>query len=281
MRDIYFHFSKGKVAQMQDLLIIIGIVVVGFFISIITSLEDYFNSERNGVRRITKKGWVFLVVALITIALYIIQFHLNEKEIAKREKAFENKLDANKEKIIETFTDGLAKYGLKYDSSRRRIEKLIKDSAQRKTVIINKSEPFLSLCQDRPIHLENITQTNYKFVLHICNSSAPSRNIDAIVYVVSVDSLNRLYFTKELDLFQSKAQLDKNAHIEQQLLVPNLRKYRICYFLIKGSWTNVSEKNKYEIDEIYHYNLETGNSGGITSSHERQIRLFLKDKLNK
>lgn len=85
-----------------------------------------------------------------------------------------------------------------------------------------------------------------------------------------------MHFSKELELFQSKAQMDKDASMSQQIIVPTDRNFKICYFLVKGGWTNVDKSKSFEIDNIFHYNLETNKTGGITAIHEKEVRSFLK-----
>ena len=274
---------------MTELLIIILIVLIGYIFSIATSFEDYFNKKEKGFKKVTKKGKTFLIVSFVTIVLYIFQYEINESKNLRKEEALkvekaksdsinEVRLQESNKLIINTFAEGLAKYALKYDSASRTIEKLIKETKD--TLIINGGEPFLSLCKDNPIVLTDTIRNSYGFNLNICNSIAPSKKITAKVYVVSVSKNGKLSLSKVFDLFQTNAHLAENARVTQQVLVPISDKLELCYFLIKGHWTNSSEDRTFTIDQIFHYNFETKNSGGITANHERQIREFLKGKIN-
>lgn len=274
---------------MTELLIIILIVLVGYIFSITTSFEDYFDKKEVGLKKITKKGKTFLIVSFVTIVLYIFQYEINESKNLRKEESLriekaktdsinEIRLQESNKLIINTFAEGLAKYALKYDSASRTIEKLIKETKD--TLIINGSEPFLSLCKDAPITLTDTIGNYYGFNLNICNTIAPSKKLEAKVYVVSVDENGKLSLCKVFNLFQTNAQLAENARVTQQVLVPINGKLMLCYFLLKGHWTNSSENKTFTIDQIFHYNFETRNSGGITANHERQIREFLKDKIN-
>lgn len=274
---------------MIELLIIILIVLIGYIISIATSFEDYFNKKERGLKKITKKGKTFIIVSLITIALYIIQYEINEAKNLRKEKALkiekrendsisEIRLQESNKLIINTFAEGLAKYALKYDSASRTIEKLIIETKD--TIVIDGGEPFLSLCSENPITLSDTIGSNYGFNLNICNSVAPSKNVKAVVYVVSVNVNGTFVLSKVFNLFQTNAHFAKDARITQQILVPIDGKLSLCYFLIKGSWSNSSMNKKFSIDQIFHYNFDTKSSGGITDLHERQIRTFLNDKMN-
>lgn len=263
---------------MTDLIFIILFVIFGFIITIITSFNDFFDNKRTGLKKITKNGAVFLIVAVCVLILYIFQYMRNEHKINESNLFYKNNLEENRKLIVDTFSKELAKHSLKYDSTTQTIKKIIKSS--KGNLIINEAEPFLSLCKEYPIELHETSEEYYKFNLNICNSEAPSRNIKAEVFVVSINLNNKMKYCKYLNLFQSKAQLDKGAKVSQQILVPNAEKLQLCYFFIKGSWTNISESKKYYINNIFHYNFETKESGGITAAHEKQIRNFLKDKIN-
>lgn len=271
---------------MTELIIILAIVIIGNIYNLITSFDDYFDKSKKGHNKITKKGKVFFSVLIITIILYFFQYRQNEienldkkneflKQKNQSDSLFQIKLEESNDKIIKSFAEGLAKYGLKYDSATIKIEKLIRDSIRMNT-IVNKAEPFLSLCKDKPIELKNVSKENYEFFLNICNSDAPSRNIESTIYVVSVDSINNFSLSKVFELFQSNAQLDGDSRVSQQILVPKNGGYKVSYFLMKGSWTNLTESKEYKIDQIFHYNYLTKSSGGTTALHERQIRAFLK-----
>jgi hypothetical protein len=266
------------------------IVLAGYIFSIATSFDDYFNRQKHGLRKITRKGRTFIMVSIISIVLYIIQYKINEHKNFKKEEAlriekvksdslFQKKLEKSNKLIINTFAEGLAKYALKYDSASQTIERLIKEN--KNTVIIDGGEPFLSLCKQNPIILPDTIGSYYGFNLNICNSVAPSKNIKAIVYVVSVTKNGQLNLSKTFNLFPTNAQMAEDAIITQQVLVPIEENVMLCYFRVKGSWTNSSESKDYLIDQIYHFNLETKNSGGITAKHEKLIRTFLRDKMNK
>lgn len=266
---------------MLELIIIILIVIIGFIITIISSYNDYFDKRKKGYKKITKKGFIFIVVASIAILLYIYQYIHNENKNQQKEILMQNqqtirdsinqkRLDDSNKLIVNSFAEGLAKYSLKYDSATKTIEKLIKNS---KTEI---AEPFISLCKINPIELPETSDAFYKFNLNVCNSNAPSKNIKADVYVVTVNINDKMKYVKYFNLFQSNMQLDKGAKISQQILVPNIEELQLCYFLVNGSWDNVSGTNSYTIDNIFHYNFENNTSGGITSNHEIQIRKFLK-----
>jgi hypothetical protein len=274
---------------MTELLIIISIVLVGYIFSMATSFDDYFDKKKKGLKKVTKKGKTFIIVSIISILLYVIQYEINEAknlreeeaqkiEKAKSDSIYHKRLEESNRLIINTFAAGLAKYSLKYNSANQTIERLIKEN--RDTVIVDGGEPFLSLCKENPVILSDTIGSYFGFNLNICNSEAPSKGIKAIVYVVSVHNNGHFSLSKIFNLFPTNAQMDNGARVTQQVLVPIEENIILCYFLVKGIWTNSSESKQFSIDQIYHYNLETKNSGGITAEHERQIRTFLKDKMN-
>ena len=244
--------------------------------------------------RLTKRGktvfWVLLIIAvLLALQEYNNQLISDNKDQllnAENEKrdsvvtaGIKAGVDSGGKKLFADISEAFNKQGLRLDTVKKEIER-VRDSTKKSIIIYNGAEPFFSLCKENPITLTDQFPDRYVFNLNICNSSAPSRNINAKVYVVSLDSLNQMLLSKEFDLFQSNAQMDKDAEISQQIIVPTERKLQICYFLVKGTWTNVDSSKLFKIDFIYHYNIETKNSGGVTALHDKQIRGFLKTKTN-
>ena len=275
---------------MTELIIIILFVLVGYIFSIATSFEDYFNREKRRLKKINRKGKTFIIVSIITIVLYFIQYKINERRNLKKEEAlkiekaksdslYQKRIEESNKLIINNFAEGLAKYALKYDSASQTIARLIRENKD--TVIIDGGEPFLPLFKEYPIILSDTIESYYDFNLNICNSVAPSKDIKANVYVVSVTKNGQLNLSKIFNLFPTNAQMDENAKITQKILVPIEENIMLCYFLVKGSWTNSSQSKEFSIDQIYHFNLETKNSGGITTKHGKLIRTFLSDKMNK
>ncbi len=101
---------------------------------------------------------------VVSMLLIFIQYKMDENDkITKANKATEQqnkrdsiadiRLEKNRDQIITTFAESLAKYGLKYDSTQKVITKLILDSTKRTTTIINRNEPAIDFCADNGVLL--------------------------------------------------------------------------------------------------------------------------------
>lgn len=276
---------------LPNILFVILIAILTGYLTFLTTkgkLTD--NRYTNQWSRLTIRGKkVFFTLFFIAIFLCLQEYNNNissdikdsfiRRENNTRDSITAEKIkvgvDANSRKLFNDVSEAFAKQGLKLDTLKKNVEKL-KDSIKGSVNIYNGVDSFLSLCKEEPITLTSKSLSGYIFELKICNSSAPSRNLNAKVYVVSIDSTNKMIFSKEFELFQSNAQLDKDALITQQIIVPSDRDIKLCYFLIKGSWTNVDKSKRFLIDHIFHYNIENKRTGGVTAIHDREIRKFLK-----
>lgn len=233
--------------------------MIGFIILIIVSLlpfistwitspqdifidNDYLKSRKEIFKkrtswRLTKKGWIFLGIAFLTILFSWIQYNENIKSAKKfqnqlserdsinrlelrirdnqsrYEQRVRDSLSVEKIKIRDSLASAkvengknetilaLAKYSLRYDSSQNVISKLIKDSA-RKTVI-QPIDPVLGLCYNG-LSRKKSNSDSLVITIRKCAEMALCKDINIEIYfVVSLDSpllkkhSNFLFATKE------------------------------------------------------------------------------------
>jgi len=144
-------------------------------------------------RNFTKLGYSLIVFCIITIICTILLFTTSEQEqkntqkllqteLKNRDSINQNKIDAANEKYIFKLDSSdkntiklLAQYGLKYDSSEKRIEKLVTDSANKHITIINSEDPIFNLCD---VEVVNKNTDSITFKLIFCSRDATSYNID-------------------------------------------------------------------------------------------------------
>jgi|ERR1035437_1143514 hypothetical protein len=174
---------------MSTLFIIIVLNFVTFSIAFITATNKISDNRKNKLKWLNNRGWLVVICGVILIVLPALQYWLNLQADQKKEKYIQleqNKKDsitnatneANKNKIIITFTEALRKYGLKYDSSQKVIAKLVRDSANKITTIINANEPDLDFCPGKGIQLTNKANDTFNLKVNICSLVGTSYNIN-------------------------------------------------------------------------------------------------------
>jgi hypothetical protein len=138
---------------MKILLTVIIAIMQTFIVTI--PLKGKLSDNRHKFpKNFTKLGWMLITCCIVTMACTILVFIVTGKEEEKSKLTLSNqlkerdslhqqriieagnryigKLDSSDKKTIEA----LAKYGLKYDTAEKRIEKLVRDSLNRKVTIV-------------------------------------------------------------------------------------------------------------------------------------------------
>ena len=271
---------------MISLIFILLFALIGLVTTFITSLDNFVDNKPNEKLKLNFKGKLFFIISALTLGLYIFQYLQNEKELREKEIASKEDQDRrdflirkqgeeSRNAIIFSFAEGLAKYKLRWDSSKKELETIIKNSPKN-IYNYNGSNPFFSLSKIEPVLLDSVRNNYYYFNLHLFNSEAPSNNLKAKVYAVSKDKMGNMYFLKELNLFQIGAQMGKDADLYHPLNLTVKVPCDIFYFLVVGSWTDLENNKKFNSNQIFHYSFNFNASGGVTAAHDNEIRSFLR-----
>lgn len=213
----------------------------------------------------------------------------NEKKIAKNEQLKKdsiNRSDTEKSNrgLLKTFTETLIQYGLKYDSTEKKIAKIVKDSLNQVTNNNYGTNPTLSISPNEGIkYLNNINGDNFRF--HFSNESATSKNINISIYCCVIKIVDYTNFKKDLkflfrdDQFKVNYQMIKDQistiHINTGFVADSTSNY---YFLVKGSYSNSDNSKIFYLDQLYVFNFEKKKYGGTTEPINSVIRKILADR---
>lgn len=112
----------------------------------------------------------YIILALLGVFLSISKEKFNDSESAKESKkqdsiAEKKRLESNKD-IVKNFSEGLAKYYLKYDSVNQKVQRIIKDSI--KTSKDNTVKPELNI---QTTEAERVNDTIKYSVTFFCNTT--------------------------------------------------------------------------------------------------------------
>ncbi len=210
-------------------------------------------------KNFTKLGYSLICCCIITTICSILLFIKSEKdnddsqnklhsELSNRDSINQIKFDLAKNQYIEKLDSNnkntielLAKYGLKYDSAAKRIEKLVKDSTNRQTTIINSEDPNFDLCK---IQVERETNDSLFFKMTFCSENATSYDIDFKLDLISKIGRTKPYFylIKELQVMHPKSIINKGKYSSLIMGIKNIKYCRIYFFHIRGSYKKFDHK---------------------------------------
>lgn len=264
-------YSLGlKSADSNKMKLFLTIIISAMQVLIvIVPLKKEQASKKYGLLNLSKRVYFVAVCCLIAFACTIVLYNLVDNEVQASKSKFENdlrselqkanekyvsKLDSNKLQTIEV----LAKYGLKVDSAQTRIEKLVKDSANRVTKIYNSEDPDFSMYS-----IETVKQNRDTLTLKISYSSsdATSYAVNFIVDVLYIDTDNHFrFFEKNYTPLAPNLILNKDKVISMDLIFVSPPETDNIIFHVKGSYFKF-DKKKIILDKFYSYQISEAKFG--------------------
>jgi len=190
-------------------------------------------------------------------------------------------------KIVLSFTEGLAKYGLKFDTVQHRIEKLVRDSTKRNVTIVE--NPELSLCPiDGLYDIFYRTDTLF-FKLNFCSAKAISIVDSLKVTILVADGDINVFMPKSLKIVNQDiliedngGQIESNSKTGIQLHFPHAPIGNMVYVKVYGTYKNQDRSKTMSIDVLYGFDIKNNQYGSATPIPNRFIRDFLrKNKIQK
>jgi len=186
----------------------------------------------------------------------------SKNEQSKRDSINRLITDESNSKIVTTFTNALAQYGLKYDSTKKEIITFIKDSSKNKI----DDKTVIGVC---PTNIGILSEKRENDNLHIeirfCNFGqypAYNVNITAEFLVKKGNSLEHNEFGKSpLNLtISTETRYVMRGHTVTSTI--NWSKDTL-YLFIKATYSNYTKTTKQVVRELYQYEY-SDNSWGVT-----------------
>ena len=243
-------------------------------------------------KNFTKLGWFLISCCVVTTICTIIFFILTDREeekgklilstqlqqrdsihqqkIIEAGKSYTAKLDSSNKNTIEA----LAKYGLKYDTAQKRIEKLVSDSSKRNITIIQGNDPVFGICSDKGIRIQEKHGDTLDLVFSYCYKYSPA-NLKLSLYTVGAIGGQFILIGKMNNYFSKKNGLEIDGAFEDQLTVINGSKSSKLFFYITGTYTKQGNSKVINIDEVYSYDITSNKSGFSSDKIKENIKSFV------
>jgi hypothetical protein len=272
---------------MIGFIIIIAINIAAAIITFISSSGKIVDRRRRGLNIIRRGGWILIGCFVATIGLTLFQYYETEKQ--NRNKELQTILDQNRrdsiankrnqentDHVVNTFSGALAKYGLKYDSSQKVIEKLVRDSSKMNVTIIDQNDPIISVCSsETSIKLKEANGDTLVFVISLCYENSPIKINANLIAIGSVDGKFKNYGILE-KFFKSKELKGAGALESGEVVVQNGSRANIIFFYLYGQYKNLKNTRTYQIDNVSAFNLRERKVGVPGPTVEENLREFLK-----
>jgi len=265
---------------------------MGIFVGILTiilgllaaSLPSYkpLISKKGRKTELTSTGILVLIILIFLVCLQVFQMIYGEvqnnlkeekqaKELRERDSVNIVRMRQNTESISKAYADGFAKYGLKYDTAKKEIEKLVKDSL--KTTVYGEIKPEMDFCDIRT-EVDNDTLRNY---INLCVKQATAYKCKFTIHMVSRDSDDKLFdlgtfFPISINRLTDGIEVTRTLFADRSNGVKQTMKF--YYFLI-GSYQDRNGKI-YEHKQLIYYDLVRKLNGYLTPKEEVWLVDFYK-----
>lgn len=189
---------------------------------------------------------------------------------SKRDLANRMLTDQSNAKIVNTFTEALAKYNLKYDSSQKTILKSIRDSSK-------STYPDVDICN---IKLTRNRNDSLSFELSLCCTKATAYNINIkTLSIAETEDGAFLLVVGNENLFEThRLGVDKFMVAYLSGKFPKVTNF---YWLLKGTYRSINNKI-FPYENIFVYGIKDKIKGeGFGMPHPNvveKINQFLKER---
>lgn len=286
---------------MISVILVIFIAVLTVLSAIISSHGPLYDLSKKGIDIFTVNGKLVIIMGIAIIALSAIQVYSADYQAyqaklkaniasERRDSVLRADYAASVERIRSNYeantrdlkvsydssttniVTALARYGLKYDSARQRIEKLVRDSTSKPLDL-----PFLALCSVPPSYLQRIKEKEYSFTYKFCNTSAFPAN-GVVVRVLWFHNIagkltlfrNDKWFDEEDKKLSPNAFSTIDAGIKFLRSAPDL-----VYCFIYMEYKN-SSGVKYSNSQFVSWDLQSLKSVSWEQEIEKSIRAHIK-----
>jgi len=257
--------------------------VLAFVVLILPFTGKVHDGKSKWFRGFTVRGWLVCAAFLLSILVNYLKDLQSEKEdLAKAsatnvEKRKDDSIarrrnDESSAKIVNTFTEALARHGLMYDSAEKIIQRLVKDSAKRIIKNTFGNHPELAV---NNIELLRSSRDTLLFKTSFYTKQAASYHSTFKVYVVQAEDGKQLYIipdnTRGIFLKDVLIPLEKVLQMPRTITGNNIQNFRgVFYFVFIGSYSDSDNKN-FPFKVIESYSMNEKSFGAVFEPVNSQI----------
>lgn len=197
---------------------------------------------------------------------------ISNAQLNKRDSLASERVEKGKNETIAI----LGRYSLRYDSSQKRIEKLVKDSSK----ITEANLPDFGFCNDTGFMVKPISNYEYILKFRFCNMIAPAKKINMRFYVLTRNVLDKYDFIGESPVLSDNLEAPINLVLTKddggKLTTPF--KLSQVYVLMQGNYTDSRGKTYIPVNTLVFYDLAQNKYGFPSIQTVEVLRILLKEK---
>jgi len=279
-------------------------------IAVIAAKEVIWDEQKPGVNKLNGKGYVVIICATFMVFLPLVQYCFQNKEDEKKEAhqtaeeiKRENELRSDYEKSVvqirKDFGDSnyrtltvvgqtLAKYGLRLDTTEKRLTRLIHDSANMKTVLPD--QPVLELIGPNNelgiqfLKFENgLNHYSIIFMSQDGGSCCYDIKISAVIADTATLPNNSFLLIYKGPVRMGLTQADQLAKGNAQpwtFSIDNKTIYNRLFLWVRGTYGDRNNSHTYHINKVY-YNLKPSNTFGEMQGEIQKQIIELVNRIEK
>jgi len=232
----------------------------------------WLKSKSRFLFKVLSFSFLALLGAILTILKENNNDSISKYELKKQDSIAEKRRLKSNNQIIQNFSDGLAKYYLKYDSVNQNVQKIVRDSAKN-VINIDALKPEFNISN---IELQ-LSHDTIKYDLSFSTTQQAIYNLNAKIFVVERKMDNNLIYHGYVP-FNFK-RLTINGDFMKTIRFTNKENlsYKM-YFYIVYNYEDYF-KNKYNSSLIMSFG-DGGKFAYLTEKEEKWILNFAKININ-
>ncbi|HEV8079259.1 MAG TPA: hypothetical protein VGP43_01000 [Chitinophagaceae bacterium] len=257
---------------------------LGLLSTFITTKGNLYDKRFRWYKRITRRGWVVALLALLIVVLTIFQYvttkRINDKKEIEQSSQrrisdsiisaeIRKGVDYNRLRLFSDLSEALGKQNLRLDTVTKNLE-ILKDSA--KTIIIKTPRDLpIIIMQDGGLKLFKKTDSSINLDVTIISTQAASKILSLNYFLEIHFSDGSILSSERIRPLIGKVILPKDQPIGQTIHLSTSKEISIVNIALVGIYTATDNTQQIILKEIYRYRVSEGQVGFFTSEEREQF----------
>lgn len=261
---------------------LIGVTTI--LLTFLTSKGQLTNNNKHNKiwKKLTKRGWKVFFISLLMICLLITQEWNNQNINSNNQysidsiqlkrdddikKGIKKGVDSSNKKLFENLSFAFSKQNLKFDTINKSIIKL--KSLKATINNFSQDDPIINIESDGIIFNKRIGfSNNYKISITSKNAGSTRHNIKSYFLVHFRDGA---YSAGQTNLFAKNLKIPKNDKWNTGITIDAYKPIATIYLFLKGTYSSIDQTKKYQLEDLYIYDIETQKVSIPIADRERII----------
>ena len=268
--------------------LIVVFTTIAVFVSLTgMKLRDGRGHGRKWYKGFTNAGRFVILLSILTAVFTYLKDFAAEMNIEKTGRMSEQKADSIRKatdsvavirtnmsntNIVNSFTNALAKFGLKYDSTSNAITKRL-DTVKSEQKIYYGADPIVTI-QNIKHEKDSLGKLNFRVELSVANQPA----LASMFYVLAISQskTGKLYIDKYVRIINNQT-IPLNISSGNNILLDKFDGSNTTYFLFYGTYKN-SKNQEFTLKEYFSHTIGQAGYSGVGGELRKLIDQLLESK---